>query len=66
MQQSLCVHAYRDGVAHFADKVLLGKHPARDFNRLPFPDAPKPYSWSATHPGKTPVTAPTARADGGH
>jgi hypothetical protein len=47
----------------FADKVLLGKKPARDFNRLPFPDAPKPYSWSATHPGKPPATAPTARAD---
>jgi hypothetical protein len=50
----------------FADKVLLGKKTTTDFNRLPFPDAPKLYSWSATHPGKPPATAPAARADGGH
>ena len=47
----------------FADKVLLGKKTATDFNRLPFPDAPKLYSWSAAHPGKPPATAPAARAD---
>lgn len=33
----------------FADKVFLGKRPAsgKRFDKLPFPDAPKPFSWSA-------------------
>ena len=35
----------------FADKVLLGKKPDRDFNRLPFPDAPSPT------PGRPPTPA---------
>lgn len=33
----------------FADKVFFGKEPAsgKRFDQLPFPDAPKPFSWSA-------------------
>jgi hypothetical protein len=31
----------------FADHVLLGKPAAQDFNKLPFPDEPKAFSWSA-------------------
>ena len=33
----------------FADKVFFGKAPAsgKRFDQLPFPDAPKPFSWSA-------------------
>lgn len=33
----------------FADKVFFGKTPAggKKFDQLPFPDAPKPFSWSA-------------------
>jgi len=33
----------------FADKVLFSKAPVsgKRFDRLPFPDAPKPFSWSA-------------------
>jgi len=33
----------------FADKIFFGKEPAggKRFDKLPFPDAPKPFSWSA-------------------
>jgi pimeloyl-ACP methyl ester carboxylesterase len=31
----------------FADHMLLGKPAAQDFNKLPFPNEPKAYSWSA-------------------
>lgn len=33
----------------FADKVFFGKTPAsgKRFDKLPFPDAPRPFSWSA-------------------
>ena len=36
----------------FADKVFNGKTPAggKRFDQLPFPDAPKPFSWSAPKP----------------
>ena len=32
----------------FADKIFFGKEPTsgKRFDRLPFPDAPKPFSWS--------------------
>jgi hypothetical protein len=35
-------------LADFADKVFFGKKPAsgKRFDVLPFPDAPKPFSWS--------------------
>jgi hypothetical protein len=37
----------------FADKVFFGKTPAsgKRFDKLPFPDAPRPFSWSAPKGG---------------
>jgi len=33
-------------LADFADLVFFGKKTSREFRKLPFPDAPLPYSWS--------------------
>ena len=34
----------------FADHQFFGKKPAQDFTKLAFPDAPKPWSWTAPPP----------------
>jgi pimeloyl-ACP methyl ester carboxylesterase len=45
-------HAQNDedwrALIHFADKILFGKKQVDEnrFDRLPFPNAPKPFSWS--------------------
>jgi len=40
-----------DALCDFADFVFFGKPRAEVFSRLPFPDAPKPFTWSAPSGG---------------